>query len=108
MSQEPTGGQPIVVHIDPELRPLIAGFLEKRRAEVTTLRDRVAEGDLDGLQAAGHSLKGLGGGYGFEELSELGRSLEAHAKDGDLEAVRSTITAIADYVDHVQVVYDDA
>lgn len=52
---EPTGtgsGDPqnrIVVRVAGELRPLVAGFLDRRRAEAVVLRTAVSAGDLEAI-----------------------------------------------------------
>ncbi len=106
--EAPPENGPIVVSVDPELRPLIPGFLAKRRAEVEDLRAALAVGDMAALRAAGHSLKGLGGGYGFDALTDLGRQMEERIRAGDVAGVAATVEAIADYVMRVQVVYREA
>lgn len=108
MSAPPAGAESsIVVAVDAELRPLMPGFLAKRRVEVALLRQAATSGDLAGLRASGHSLKGLGGGYGFDALTDLGRALEECARAGDLEGAASTVEAIADYLRRVEVVYKE-
>ena len=101
------GHAAIVVRVDAELRPLMAGFLAKRRAEVETLRGAVSAGDVAALALAGHGLKGVGGGYGLEELTRLGRNLEARARAGDVAGAAATVEVIADYLARVEVVFDD-
>lgn len=87
--------------------PPIGGLPEKRRAEVTMLRHAVAARDLDALRGIGHNLKGVGGGYGFDALTDLGRALEERARAGDCEGSSMVVEAIADYVARVVVAFAD-
>ncbi len=103
----PEGSEPFVVRIDAELRPLIDGFLQKRRAEAVALRGAVETGDLETLRVAGHNLKGVGGGYGFHALTDLGRELEACAGSGDMEECRRLVEAVVDYLTRVRPTYTD-
>lgn len=107
MSANGGGRAPIRVSIDPELESLVPVFLEHRRAEIPGLRANVAAGDLEALRFAGHSLKGVGAGYGFDRLSELGLRLEECARSGDLAGSGEAVEAIVDYVERVQVVYEE-
>lgn len=99
------GRAPITVRVEAELEPLIGGFLAKRRDDLAVLRGAVESGDLGTLQATGHNLKGLGGGYGFDMLSDLGRALEERARATDAQGCADTVEAIADFLARVVVVY---
>ena len=96
----------IVVKVDPDLKELIPGFLANRRKDITTLRDALAKGDRAQLQSTGHSLKGVGGGYGFAEMSTIGAEIEAAAKAGNLDAVPGLVDRYAQYLDRVEVVFE--
>ena len=96
----------ITVKVDPDLEELIPGFLENRRKDIVGLRDAVARGDVKSLQSTGHSLKGVGGGYGFDGLSEIGAKIEAAAKTGDVNAIGPLVESLADYMDRVEVVFE--
>jgi HPt (histidine-containing phosphotransfer) domain-containing protein len=96
----------IVVKVDPDLKELIPGFLENRRKDVASLRDALARRDCAPIQSTGHSLKGVGGGYGFAELSTIGAEIEIAAKAGNLDALPGLIERMAAYLDRVEVVFE--
>lgn len=96
----------IVVIVDEDLEELIPGFLENRNKDVQVLRDAMGNDDFSKLKSIGHSLKGVGGGYGFDGLSEIGAKIEIAAKASDMNAVRELIDAMADYLGRVDVVYE--
>lgn len=93
----------ITVVIDPDLQELIPGFLANRHKDVEKLTAALADGDFDVLRIIGHSMKGAGGGYGFDALTDIGAGIEraALARDGD--AVREGIDALSDYLARVDV-----
>ena len=72
------------VMIDPDIADLVPGFISGRRADAERLRTLASRNDFDGVRAMGHNLKGTGAGYGFDEVSRIGRELEiaAMARDG--------------------------
>ena len=96
----------IMVNVDPDLKDLIPGFMENRKADLGKLRAALAAGETGTLQSIGHSLKGVGGGYGFTGLSEIGAALETAAKASDAIAMREQVDALADYLERVEIVYD--
>ena len=87
------------VQVADELRDLIPRFLANRRSEVERLRDAIARGDLEAARRIGHGLKGVGGGYGFDEISRIGAAL---ARGHDLATLAREL---ADYLDGVEIVY---
>lgn len=96
-------GDPIVVTVDRDLEDLIPGFMSRRHADVVKLQAALAGGDFATLRVTGHSLKGTGGGYGFDGLSEIGGRIEESAKAGDGEALQRHLGALSDYLSRVQV-----
>ena len=100
MSQEK-----IVVKVDPDLEDLVPGFLENRKADVDKLREALEKTDFDILTSIGHSIKGVGGGYGFDRMSELGAAIETSAKAGDAENVKEKIEQLDDFLNRVEVEY---
>ena len=99
-------GDKIIVKVDEDLEELIPGFLENRNADVQILRDAVANQDLARAQSTGHSLKGVGGGYGFDGLSDLGARIEIAAKEKRLADINSLVDEMADYMERVEVEYE--
>lgn len=99
-------GDKIVVTIDSDLEELIPGFLENREKDVELLNTALAAGDFGTLQSIGHSLKGVGGGYGFDRMSELGAEIENAGKASDAAAAEENIRALKDYLSNIEVVFE--
>ncbi len=95
----------IVVEIDPDLEGLIPGFLENRVLDVEKLQTAMNENDFENLRSIGHSIKGVGGGYGFDLMSEYGANIETAAKESNSEAVRENVNRLDDYLKCVEVKY---
>lgn len=91
-----------VVAADEIVRPLLPGYLARRREDVQRIRACVTAGDFATLRVIGHDLKGSGLAYGIAPVSEIGARLEEAAAAGDgarslqwsseLEAVLDSIT----------------
>ena len=96
----------IKISVDADLEDLIPGFLENRAGDVEKLKAAQADNDLPSIQSIGHNLKGVGGGYGFEMMSQLGADIEMAARSGDSEAIPPLIEQLADYLEKIEVVYE--
>jgi len=96
----------ITVHVDPDLEELIPGFLENRQQDIVTLNQAYDNEDLEVLRSIGHSLKGTGGGYGFDGMSDLGAKIEQAAKVNDLSSIRTLIDELDDYLKRINIVFE--
>lgn len=97
---------PIRIHVDPELASLIPGFLANRRADIGLILAAVNRGDFETARVLGHSMKGSGGGYGFEGITDIGGDIETAAKQGDSTVIRTHVTALSSYLARVEIVND--
>lgn len=96
----------IVVQVDPDLEDLIPGFLSNRATDLETLREALAAENYQSIQSIGHSLKGVGGGYGFTGMSEIGAAIEAAAKQQGLEELKGLVERYGSYLDAVEVKFE--
>jgi len=62
--------------------------------------------DYERIRILGHSIKGSGGGYGFDTITELGARIESAAMMGDRVQIMQALEALNEYLERVQVVYD--
>lgn len=98
----------IPVIVDADIADLIPGFLNNRAKDVATLRDRAARGDFDAVRMLGHSMKGAGGGYGFDRISEIGATIETAAGRTDARSVLAAADALEDYLARVEITFEEA
>lgn len=95
----------IIIHIDDEdVFELIPDYLDSRRDELAVLRGAVAQSDFETLRGLGHKMKGSGGGFGLDRISEIGGNLESFAKSGDMAAIEQEIDGLNDFLSRVEVV----
>jgi histidine phosphotransfer protein HptB len=89
-----------------DLEDLIPVFISNRTKEVDTLRAALGAVDYEQLKQLGHRMKGVGNSYGFAPISEFGKTIEDGAKKADNAAIGGCISAYADYLARVQIVYE--
>jgi HPt (histidine-containing phosphotransfer) domain-containing protein len=75
-------------------KELLSRFMERRRRDVATLREALECGDFETIGSLGHNMSGNGVSYGFPEISEIGKRLEAAAVTGNAMAVREQLTSL--------------
>jgi HPt (histidine-containing phosphotransfer) domain-containing protein len=102
----PGGNEKIVVRIDGDLEEIIPEFMELTRKDVKSIDTALKGNDFETIRKVAHTLKGSGGGYGFDAISEMGLGIEQAAKGGDGGAVRKWIDELANYLDRVEIIYE--
>lgn len=96
----------IIVHVDSDLEELIPGYLDNRRRDVQSMLEASERDDYETIRVLGHSMKGSGGGYGFDPITEIGSCLEQAAKVRDREGVQKWVGELLSYLDSIEVVYE--
>ena len=89
------------------LEDLIPGFLENRRHDIIKIRDAVRQGDLETIKHLGHTMKGTGGGYGFENITEIGKNIENAAHQKSSEIILQLVEELEKYINTVHIVFVD-
>lgn len=92
-----------IIKVDADIAELVPLYLRNRRAEAVRAAALLEAADFRSLQAIGHGLKGSGGGYGLDFISELGGRLENSAKECDKSAVAAQLAELKDFLDTVRI-----
>jgi hypothetical protein len=104
-SDRESGGKRIVF-IDRDLEDLIPGYIENRHKDIKSLLVSLGREDYESIRIIGHSMKGSGGGYGFDEISKIGKSIEEAAKDKNYEAIKRHTYELSIYLDSMEITYE--
>lgn len=96
----------IVVIVDEDLQDLIPGYLENRLKDISKIRESLAQGDYEAIRSIGHKMKGSGGGYGFDEITNIGRTIEEAANKNFGEEIERQTEALKTYMERLEVVYE--
>ena len=81
---------------------LVPRFLQGKRADLQRLKDALDEGDFETIRILGHNMKGTGNGYGLPAITEIGRNLEAAAKESAASGIQCQIATLSQFLDQMQ------
>jgi hypothetical protein len=84
---------------------LIPTFLNNRMREVESLRHALVRGDFELVRHLGHRMHGVGGSYGFDYVTLLGRRLEQCGRERDADLLGELVAEYADYLSTVRIEY---
>jgi HPt (histidine-containing phosphotransfer) domain-containing protein len=101
------GAERPVARVDRTLEALIPRFMQRRRDDADTIESLVSQGDFDAIQSIGHSIKGSGGGYGFDPVTEYGSTIEVAARACDGPGVIAAARQMRAYMDAVDIEFVD-
>jgi PAS domain S-box-containing protein len=76
-------------------------YLQNCRQNVVELRDALDRVDFDAISALGHQMRGSGGAYGLQFITDIGASLELAAGNVDDRAARKSVIELSDYLDRL-------
>ncbi|MCG3145740.1 MAG: hypothetical protein HONDAALG_03413 [Gammaproteobacteria bacterium] len=95
----------VQVTVDKDLEDLVPGFLSNRQRDIEKVEALLARGDFDGIRIIGHSMKGSGGGYGFQFITEVGAGLERAAIACNTDLIRNALSELRHYLAQIEIVY---
>lgn len=107
MADDAAGNGEVVVTIDPDLKELIPGYLKGRAGDAKAIGSAVKGGDYEAVRVIGHTMRGTGGGYGFDFITELGAGLEKAAKEKRADEISVLAKKLTDYLVRVKVIYKE-
>ncbi len=63
------------------------------------MREALGRADFEAVTILGHNLRGSGGGFGFQTITDIGAALERVAGAADLEESRKWLGELSCYLD---------
>lgn len=93
------------VIIDKDLEDLIPGYLENRKKDIVSIENALPKNNFDEIQNLGHRMKGSGGGYGFQEITEIGKTIEDAAKEKNTTQIKNSLDQLKDYLNNIEIEY---
>ncbi|MBI1346391.1 hypothetical protein GC163_08880 [bacterium] len=88
-----------------DFRELLSDFYESVQERRGLLRESMQGRQIGTLRVHAHQLKGSGGGYGFEDLTELAARLEEACKQSepDLNEIGSLVDDLVSYMSRIRI-----
>ena len=96
----------IIVTVNPILKPLIPGFLQSRKTDLSEISTALVNRDYESIRIKGHNMRGCGTGYGFQPITDLGAAIEQAATDKDDTTIKNAVNSLTEYLSLVVPVYE--
>ncbi|MGZ8367063.1 MAG: Hpt domain-containing protein [Nitrospira sp.] len=95
-----------LVHVDAAFERLVPKFMTNRKKEVVVMQEALTATDFDTVRKVAHGMKGAGGSYGFDRITEIAASIEQAAKTRGASTIKRDLLALSSYLDRIKVVYE--
>jgi HPt (histidine-containing phosphotransfer) domain-containing protein len=102
---QPESSDRVTVRITRDFEDIVPGFLANRKKDIQTLRRALADKDFGTIKLLGHRMKGDGGGYGFDRITEIGGAMELAAARQDHAASEQHIEQLEQFLTLVHIEY---
>ncbi len=99
------GGR-VEVRIDKDIAELIPEYIDMTRKDIEAIQAALEKKDYETIIRLGHNLKGSGGGYGFDGITEIGRNIEQLAKNHACVELGPWVGRLSVYFDGIDIVYE--
>ena len=76
-------------------------YLDNCRLNVIAMHEALDRADFEAVTILGHNLRGSGGGFGFQAITDIGAGLEHAAGDADINVSRKWVCELSRYLDSV-------
>jgi len=86
---------------EPEIGDLVVDFIDKIPAMFAAIHRAVKNRDWENLKAETHRLKGVGGGYGYPELTEIAGKMGFQIANGNQGEIDSLLDALDTYIQRI-------
>ena len=95
----------ITVEVNSEVQSIVPEFLENRKKDCLLINSLLEGNSFSEIRSLGHRMKGVGGSFGFDDVSEIGEIIEIAALAADKETISSSVLRLSNYLERVVVVY---
>jgi len=94
-----------LVILETEIMELIPTFIDNRRKDIIAIKEAIKSNDYETIRMLGHNMKGSGGGYGFNYISEIGKALQEAAESKNIQEANKWVDELEVYMQNVKIEY---
>jgi PAS domain S-box-containing protein len=95
---------PILVRAKPKYADRIPAYLQNCRRNVIVMLDALDRIDFETVTSLGHQMRGSGGMYGFQAITDISAALQQAAESADTDASRKWVGELSSYLDGVETI----
>jgi CheY-like chemotaxis protein/HPt (histidine-containing phosphotransfer) domain-containing protein/anti-sigma regulatory factor (Ser/Thr protein kinase) len=94
MAQESHSLPAVAINEDPEFQELVQQFVTGLPAIIEEISDAARRNDWETVRATAHKLKGMGGSFGFPELTEVAGEIQSAVDDNSYDNIHKHLNQL--------------
>ena len=95
----------IKISIEQDLEDLIPGYLANKKEDIERMDSFLSAWDFRNIAFLAHRMKGTGGSYGFNRISEIGAAIKKSATDRDIKGIAFLLDQLKDFLKRLEIIY---
>jgi PAS domain S-box-containing protein len=95
---------PILLRLKSKSADRIPAYLRNCKQNVVVMLDALDRVDFETVTGLGHQMRGSGGMFGFQAITDIGIAIEQAAGSADTDASRKWVGALSSYLDGVETI----
>ena len=99
--EEAGGAVSVLSRAEQRLRDRTPAYLKNCRENVVAMDEALDRFDFAAVALLAHNLRGSGGAFGFQAITDIGAGLEQTAESADAEASRKWVIELSACLDHI-------
>ena len=103
-SQEDHGSETRAQRTARRLDERTPAYLEHCRSKIVVMRDALDRADFLTVTILGHNLRGSGGGFGFQQITDFGADIERASEAANVDTAHRLINELSSYLNSVEIV----
>jgi CheY-like chemotaxis protein len=96
----------ILVRAEPKFADRIPAYRQNCRQNVIAMLDALDRVDFETVKFLGHQMRGSGGAFGFQGITDIGAAIQQAAESADTDASRKWVGELSSYLDRVEIISD--
>jgi len=106
LKEESSRMDTILVRANPQLASRIPAYLQNCRQNGIAMLDALDRVDFETVKYLGHQMRGSGGAFGFQAITDICAELQQAAESADTDASRKWVGELSNYLDRVEITSD--
>jgi CheY-like chemotaxis protein/HPt (histidine-containing phosphotransfer) domain-containing protein len=94
------------VRTNPKFAHLIPAYLQSCRQKIIALHEALDQRDFQTVTYLGHQMRGSGGAFGFQPITDIGTALQQATESADVDASRKWVDELSRYLDQAEPLAD--
>ena len=102
--EESSRMDPILLRVKSKSPDRIPAYLQNCRQNVIVMLDALDRVDFETVTSLGHQMRGSGGAFGFQAITDISTGLQQAAESADTDASRKWVGELSTYLDGIDTI----